>query len=312
MSVIEPAGPQAKALANLWWFFFVICMVVWVLVTIVLLAAIRRGMRRTEPEVTEEGTRKSTRWIVGAMSVSVVILLSMLVATVATGRAVSPFYDRTTREIHITGHQWWWQIQYTHERADRIAETSNELHLPAGERVRLILDSADVIHSLWIPNLHGKRDLIPGKEAILTIQADKPGVYRSQCAEFCGYQHAKMGLIVVVDTKADFERWLNGELLPAPQPKTVDQQHGQQVFLTTTCVMCHTIRGTAAGSRLGPDLTHFATRRTLGSGILPNNSGNLHGWISDPQSLKPGVLMPPNPFEPDDLHALVAYMESLK
>ncbi|HKR62766.1 MAG TPA: cytochrome c oxidase subunit II [Thermoanaerobaculia bacterium] len=311
-SVLHPAGPQAKALADLWWYLFIACAAVWTIVTIALVVCIWRGTRRTAPDLSLEGTKTSTRWVSCAMTVTVLLLLSMLVATVAIGRSVSPFYDHPTREIRITGHQWWWQIQYTHKRADRIAETSNELHLPAGERVRLILESADVIHSLWIPNLHGKRDLIPGKKAILTIQADVPGVYRSQCAEFCGQQHAKMGLVVVVEPKAQFEEWLNASLLPAPQPKTAEQQHGQQLFLTTTCAMCHTIRGTSAGARTGPDLTHFASRRTIGSAILPNNTGNLHGWIADAQSIKPGVLMPPNPFAPDDLHALVAYMESLK
>jgi cytochrome c oxidase subunit 2 len=311
-STLHPAGPQATALADLWWFFFVACIVVWVLVMIALAAAVARSMRRASADVSEEGTRRSTRSVVLAMSVTVVILLSMLVTSVATGRVVSPFYDVATREIRITGHQWWWQIEYSDPRADRIAETSNELHLPAGERVKLILNSSDVIHSLWIPNLHGKRDLIPGHEGILTVQADVPGVYRSQCAEFCGEQHAKMGLIVVVETREDFERWLSNARLPAPQPKTADEQYGQQLFLTTSCVMCHAIRGTSAGSRIGPDLTHLGTRRTLGSAILANNSGSLHGWIADPQSIKPGVLMPPNPYQPEELHALVAYLESLK
>ncbi|MFP5245502.1 MAG: cytochrome c oxidase subunit II [Thermoanaerobaculia bacterium] len=311
-SAVHPAGPQAQTLADLWWFFCITCTAVWVIVMLALLIAIARGKRRTEPDYTPEGISRSAKLVGFGLSTTVVILITLLVVSVAAGRSLSPFYHDTTREIRITGHQWWWQIQYTNRRADMVAETSNELHLPAGENVRLILDSADVIHSLWIPNLHGKRDLIPGKQAILTIQADVPGIYRAQCAEFCGFQHAKMGLIVVVEPKDAFERWLANERTPARNPSTAGQQRGQQVFLMTSCAICHTIKGTQAGARTGPDLTHIGSRRTIGSGILPNNRGHMSGWVSDAQAIKPGVLMPPNTFEPDDLHALVDYLESLK
>lgn len=311
-SALDAAGPNAEALERLWWFFLIACTVVYIITAASIAIAIWRGARRTEPDLTNEGTRRSAIWVGGGLIVSALILLTLLVVSVATGREISPFGARYTREIKITGHQWWWQVQYLHRRADLIAETANELHLPAGETARVILNSTDVIHSLWIPNLHGKRDLIPGKTSILTIRADKPGIYRAQCAEFCGLQHAKMAFVVVVESKADFENWLRTQRAPAPHPKTVDQQRGQQVFLTTTCVMCHTIKGTSAGARTGPDLTHIGSRRTLGAAVIPNTRGNLTGWIADAGSVKPGVLMPPNPLEPDDLHALVAYLESLQ
>ena len=311
-SALDAAGPNAQALERLWWLFFWICTVVYVLVVISVVIAIIRGARRREPDLTNEGTRRSSILIGVAMIATVLILIGTLVVSVATGREISPFAARYAHEIKVTGHQWWWQIQYDNPRADLIAETANELHLPVGEAARIELTSSDVIHSLWIPNLHGKRDLIPGKTAVLTIQADRPGIYRAQCAEFCGLQHAKMGFVVVVESKEQFERWLTTQRLPAPHPKTADQQRGQQVFLTTSCVLCHTIKGTSAGARTGPDLTHLGSRRTLGAAIIPNTRGNLAGWIADAGGIKPGVLMPPTPLDPDDLHAVVAYLESLK
>ncbi|HEX8172563.1 MAG TPA: cytochrome c oxidase subunit II [Thermoanaerobaculia bacterium] len=309
---MHPAGPDAAAIEKLWWAFFSVCAIVWVAVVIAMLVSIVKGGRRTEPDNSPEGIRGGTKFITIGVSASVVGLLGLLVSSIAAGRAVSPVDDRVTREIEITGHQWWWEVQYDSPRADAIVEDANELHLPAGERVKVILNSRDVIHSLWIPNLHGKRDLIPGKDAVITLRADKPGTYRAQCAEFCGLQHARMAFLVIVHPRDEFERWLANARMPAPQPKTAQQQHGQQVFLDTTCVLCHTIRGTRAGARTGPDLTHVGGRRTLGAGILPNSIGNLHGWIANAQSIKPGVLMPPNQLEPDELHDLVAYLESLK
>jgi len=309
---LSPAGPYAGTIAGIWWVYLLICAVVWVLVMIGLALAVRRGRRRVEPDKSTASSAHGVRVMTFAIAATVGILLAMLIASIAAARALSPHGERVTREILVTGHQWWWDIQYLDERPDRIAQTANELHVPVGERVRVILASSDVIHSFWIPNLHGKRDLIPGYKSILTIQADKAGIYRAQCAEFCGLQHAKMAFIVIAEPKEDFERWLTTMRAPAPHPKNADQQRGQQVFLMTSCVMCHAIKGTSAGARTGPDLTHVGSRRTLGAAVIPNSRGNLAGWIADAGSVKPGVLMPPNPFDPDDLHALVAYLESLK
>jgi cytochrome c oxidase subunit 2 len=311
-SPLAPAGPYAETLERLWWTFFIPCTIVFVLVVATLALVIYRGAHRREPDQTDEGTRVSAKYVAAAMSLTIAILIGLLIVSVATGRSVSPVYDEVTREIQVTGHQWWWDVQYLDPRPDRIAQTANEMHLPVGERVKIILTSSDVIHSFWIPNLHGKRDLIPGRKAILTLQADRPGIYRAQCAEFCGLQHAKMGFIVIVESKEAFARWLDRQRAPAPHPKTADQQRGQQVFLQTSCALCHAIKGTSAGARTGPDLTHVGSRRTLGAAVIPNNRGNLTGWIADAGSVKPGVLMPPNPLDSDDLHALAAYLESLK
>ena len=306
---LHPAGPYANTIVGVWWFYLIVCTIVFVAVWIALFIAIRRARRRVEPDTLAP---RAPRAMMLALAATTGLLLAMLVSSIAGARALSPQGKAVTREIQVTGHQWWWDIQYLDERSDHIAQTANELHVPVGERVRIILASSDVIHSFWVPNLHGKRDLIPGQKSIFVIQADKAGLYRAQCAEFCGLQHAKLAFIVIAEPKHDFEQWLATMRASAAQPKTADEQRGQQVFLSTSCGMCHAIKGTSAGSRVGPDLTHVGSRRTLGAAVIPNNRGNLSGWIADAGGVKPGVLMPPNPLDPDDLHALVAYLESLK
>jgi cytochrome c oxidase subunit 2 len=163
-----------------------------------------------------------------------------------------------------------------------------------------------------VPNLHGKKDLIPGRTAIMRLRADKAGLYRGQCAEFCGIEHTLMALLVSAEPQAQYEAWAARQRQPAAPPSGDQQARGLQVFLGTTCVMCHTVTGTLAQGKLGPDLTHLASRQTIAAGTLPNNRGHLAGWIADPQSLKPGVNMPPNALAPDDLQALLAYLETLK
>jgi len=163
-----------------------------------------------------------------------------------------------------------------------------------------------------VPNLQGKMDLIPGRTALLRLRADRPGVYRGQCAEFCGMEHAMMALLVVAEPSARYEAWAARQRAPAAPPSGAQELRGREVFLGTTCVMCHTIAGTGANGKLGPDLTHLAGRSTIAAGMLPNNRGHLAGWIADPQALKPGVNMPANALAPDDLQALLAYLETLK
>jgi cytochrome c oxidase subunit 2 len=190
--------------------------------------------------------------------------------------------------------------------------TANEIHIPVGQPVEFQLKSRDVIHSFWVPTLHGKRDLIPRHVTTMTLQADRPGVYRGQCAEFCGYQHAHMAILVVAEPLEQFAAWLEHQRRPAAEPSDARQQRGQEVFLSAPCVMCHTIRGTLAGGRVAPDLTHIAGRHTLAAGTLPNTPGHLAGWIIDPQHIKPGNRMPAHSLNADDLQALLAYLGSLK
>jgi cytochrome c oxidase subunit 2 len=174
------------------------------------------------------------------------------------------------------------------------------------------LRANDVIHSLWVPNLSGKKDLIPGRTATLRLRADKPGSYRGQCAEFCGLEHALMALLVHAVPPSDYEAWAANQRQPAREPVDAVARRGREVFLGTSCTMCHTITGTTAQARLGPDLTHLASRQTIAAGMFPNNRGHLAGWIGDPQALKPGVNMPANTLPPDDLQALLAYLETLR
>jgi cytochrome c oxidase subunit 2 len=185
------------------------------------------------------------------------------------------------------------------------------MHIPVGQPIVLKLTSHDVIHSFWAPNLHGKRDLIPGHVTTIGFQADKPGVFRGQRAEFCGYQHA-MAFLIVAESPDEFSAWLDQQRRPAAQPLDAVQQRGQEVLLSSPCMMCHTIQGTPAGGKVAPDLTHLASRRTIAAGTLPNTPGHLAGWIIAPQNIKPGSNMPPNTLDPDALQSLLAYLMSLK
>jgi cytochrome c oxidase subunit 2 len=214
--------------------------------------------------------------------------------------------------VQITGYQWWWSVEYVYPQPNLRFTTANELHLPVGRPILFKLRGADVIHSFWVPNLHGKTDLIPGRENTTWLQIDKPGIYRGQCAEFCGAQHAHMALVVVAESSDDFERWVVAQREPAPAPTTPAQSRGLNVIERGPCALCHTIRGTTAGARTAPDLTHFASRSTIAAGTLPNTPGYLAGWISDPQHVKPGSRMPPTGLSGEDLQAVLAYMETLK
>jgi cytochrome c oxidase subunit II len=186
------------------------------------------------------------------------------------------------------------------------------MDIPVGRPVVLKVTSSDVIHSLWIPNLQGKRDLIPGYTTAIWLQADRPGRYRGQCAEFCGIQHAHMALFVTAEPNDEFETWRAGQIKPAVEPSTDEAMLGRDVFLHATCTQCHRIRGTIAGATAGPDLTHLATRGTIAAGTLPNRRGHLAGWIADPQQIKPGSRMPPISVQGEDLQHLLTYLETLK
>ena len=247
-----------------------------------------------------------------ATGVTTAILFVFLVFDVSVGRTITTNPGNEALQIRVTGHQWWWEVQYRDSLPQHWVTTANEIHIPVGRPVAFELVSTDVIHSFWPPNLSPKRDQIPGDENSLWFQADSAGTYRGQCAEFCGHQHAKMAFLVVAEPPSQFAAWLAGQRDTAPTPTDSLARRGRDVFLASTCVMCHAISGTPAGSRIGPDLTHLASRRTLAAGTLANTRSNLTGWIVDPQVIKPGVKMPPNRFSGPDLIALVAYLETLK
>ena len=312
-SMLAPGGPAADNLAHLGWFvfvlFLVIAVIMWGLIAWVSLR--RRGSFQHHQPVDAGGGQN---WIlIGGFAIPFVILAVVFVSGLK-GMSVFPLHGHagTPPDIRVTGHQWWWQIEYVKGPAHERFITASEIHIPVGQPVDIDLTSIDVIHSFFVPRLHGKVDLIPGQMNRIRIQASTAGVYRGQCAEYCGAQHAKMALTVIAEAPGDFERWLMANRAPAPTPTTPDQQHGQEIVVKGPCSLCHAITGTSAGGRTAPDLTHVASRSTLAAGSLPNTRGYLAGWIADPQHVKPGSRMPPTGLQGGDLQDVLAYLETLK
>ncbi|HYF38941.1 MAG TPA: cytochrome c oxidase subunit II [Gemmatimonadales bacterium] len=312
-SALNPSSPQSRLIDRLWDAMYLTSVVVFVLVVSALLWGAFRPRRADESPVVEPGReRRLTLAVTIATGLTAVILFGFLVFDMAVGRQLTKNPGNEALQIRVTGHQWWWEVQYRDSSPQNWVTTANEIHVPVGRPVVFELRSTDVIHSFWPPSLSPKRDLIPGDVNSLWFQADTPGVYRGQCLEYCGLQHAKMGFLVIAETPADFATWVARQRDTAKTPADSVTRRGQEVFLASSCVMCHAISGTPAASRIGPDLTHLASRKTLAAGTLPNTRGNLAGWILNPQAIKPGTRMPPNQFNPDDLHALLTYLESLQ
>jgi cytochrome c oxidase subunit II len=320
-SALDPAGAQAGRIDGLWRLMLYVTTAVYVVTMVALLAAAFRSRRRgaaavgDAPDVRpdEARERRMARVVIGGVAATVVILFVFLVSSYLTGRNLhAEAKSSDVLVIKIRANQWWWAVEYDNPNPSWVVTTANEIHVPTGQAVQFRMTSNDVIHSFWVPNLHGKTDLIPGHETHTWIRADRAGVYRGQCAEFCGHQHAHMAFTVVAEPADKFKDWYNAQLQSAPAPQTPQQARGQQVFLSAPCVMCHRIQGTDANGRTGPDLTHVASRPTLAAGTLENTRGHLAGWIVDPQRIKPGVRMPPNNLEPGDLQALLDYLQSLK
>ena len=314
---LRPAGPQAAQIADLWWLTVGICALVAVVIFAFLLHGLLRAPRTNvaapadiSPLSRHEG--RLHRGVIWGVSLSTVGLLVLLVASVHTDRALATMDVKDALHIQVTGNQWWWEITYDDPDPSRVFVTANEIHIPVKRPVVLSLRSNDVIHSFWVPNLHGKRDLIPGHELTVSLSADQAGTYRGQCAEFCGLQHAFMAFTVVAEAPEAFNAWAEAQRKPAPEPADDLAKRGKALFLSGPCMMCHNIAGTRATARKGPDLTHVASRPTLAAGTLPNTRENLAAWIRDPHSIKPGVNMPANLLVAEDQQALMAYLETLK
>jgi cytochrome c oxidase subunit 2 len=304
-SLLDPRGPGARKVESLWWLLFWISAVVLLVVLGLLGYSLRKRARKGSDDTLPGPV---PRWgrpfvIVSGFAVPAVILIVVLAVSLGVLAAVDD-YSPTRAQVEVTGHMWWWEARYPNG-----AVTANEIHIPVGEPVEFQLTSADVIHSFWIPRLQPKRDMIPGRTNLLTMQADEPGRYWGQCAEFCGMQHAGMVVYVVADP--EYEQWLKHEADPAAEP-TGRAERGREVFLESTCIGCHTIRGTAAEATVGPDLTHVAGRKKLFAGVLDNTRDNLAQLITDPQTIKPGVVMPPTSLQQSDLDALLDYLQSLR
>jgi cytochrome c oxidase subunit II len=305
-SMLHPASAAAGQIAWLWWFLLVVCALVFAAVLLLTaLALVPRRGQVSEGAAPREAALGDRFILVSGVFLPAVVLVAILLASLRTQVALR--MPETSLTIEVVGHQWWWEVRYPDQRI----VTANEIHIPAGEPVRLQLTSGDVVHSFWAPNLQGKTDMIPGVINEMWIEAARPGVYRGQCAEYCGMQHALMALEVVALPRAEFDEWVAARQAPRPPPATAEQRRGEEVFFQASCHNCHAIAGTPAVGARGPDLTHLGSRRTIGAAILPNNRGNLAGWISNPQALKPGNLMPRTHLEADDLQALIAYLENL-
>lgn len=310
-SVHGPHSPQAHRIDSLGDAMYLTSAIVFVLVVAALFWATLRRCRVEEP-ADDRRERSMRTTVIVATAATTIILFVFLILDLSVGRAITTNPGPEALQVRVTGHQWWWEIQYRDSLPQNWATTANEIHVPVGRPVVFELRSTDVIHSLWPPNLNGKRDLIPGNENSIWFQADSAGVYRGQCAEFCGHQHAKMAFLIVAEPPDSFSAWLVRQRDTAMTPTDSVALRGQEVFLASSCVMCHAIGGTPAGSRIGPDLTHLASRRTIAAGTLPNTRGNLAGWIVNPQGIKPGVRMPSTRLDSDDLQALLTYLETLK
>jgi cytochrome c oxidase subunit 2 len=246
--------------------------------------------------------------LVAGIILPTIVLLVVFGVTITTLRALGTPPIAAENVVHVQGNQWWWRVGYPAWQF----ETANEIHIPVGEPVQIVLESSDVIHSFWVPELHGKLDMIPGRTNQFWIQADEAGIYDGVCAEFCGGPHALMRFVVVAQPAEEYAAWIAAQQQPARLPSSDLAQEGLEVFLRKDCGDCHTIRGTQATGVLGPDLTHFASRQLLAAGAAPNNRGSLGGWILDPQHIKSGAFMPPTPFTGDELTALLTWMETLE
>lgn len=312
-SAIHPAGPAAAEIAWLWWIMFWAFTAVFALVIILLFRALFRGPRPTSALGKDRLASESVPpfgpngfIVAGGFLLPIVVVTPLYLLSLKTSASLSTPPEALT--IRVVGHMWWWEVRYPEQGV----VTANEIHIPVGQPVRLELASADVIHSFWVPRLHGKRDLIPGVENVFWVQADESGIFRGQCGEYCGTQHANMAFQVVALPPAEFEAWLAERSSPRAEASTADQRRGLEVFLGAGCAQCHAIRETPAIGNVGPDLSHLGSRRTIAAAVLPNTRGNLMGWIADPQAIKPGAKMPRTYLTPDELFALVAYLEGLK
>jgi cytochrome c oxidase subunit 2 len=306
-SAFDAKGKDAAQILEITWVLFIggglIFIVVMVLALIALFGppAMRAALGRHA-------------WVIGGgIAFPVVVLSALLIYTFLAASSMVRAQSPPAARIEVTGELWWWRVKYLDASGKTILETANEIRIPAGQPVDLKLISNNVIHSFWVPNLAGKIDMIPGHVNQLRVQADAPGIFRGQCAEYCGAQHAKMAFYVVAQTIEEYSAWLAAQIQPAVTSSNQLLQQGQELFFNNHCSLCHTIRGTPATGNLGPDLTHLGSRLSIAAGILPNGQGPIAGWITDSQQIKPGNRMPSfNQFSGEELRALSAYMESLQ
>jgi cytochrome c oxidase subunit II len=306
-SSLDPHGPAARGIANLWWYMLG-TLGAGYLVTALLVALAISVSRRSSETLDDRGSKRLV--LTWGLIIPGIVFMSILGYSVAVGGTLASPREERGLSITVTGRQYWWQLQYARD-GNAVAESANEIHIPAGMPVRLALVSADVIHSFWVPSLTGKMDLIPGRSNELWLRTDGPGRWRGQCAEFCGAQHAHMGLDVIAEPAAEFEQWLNAQQQDAGGVLNPTEQQGQQVFFQH-CGLCHAVRGTPAHGSFGPDLTHIASRSRIAASTLSNTPSHLAEWITNAQGIKPGSKMPQIALGSEQLSPLVSYLEKLR
>jgi cytochrome c oxidase subunit 2 len=316
-NALLPAGVQAAHILTLWNLTLLVCSLVFAAVLIALLVAVMRGPRSSgevRPDLgsLERPERRVRRIVSGASIASVAVLFGLLLADVLTDRALSRLPVADAVHVEMTGHQWWWEARYHDDTPEGGFAVANELHVPVGRAVVVSLKADDVIHTFWVPNLHGKKDMIPGRTSTIEFRADRPGTYRGQCAEFCGLEHALMAFSVVAEPPAQYDAWVARQKARAPEPADELQARGAQLFVAGACAGCHTVRGTPARGELGPDLTHVMSRPMLAAGTFANTPANLEAWLKAPGSMKPGTTMPASQLSAPDLKALVAWIGALR
>jgi len=308
-NTLAPASKQEGKISTLWW---IMMTGAWIGFAVVVgLLTLGWVHRKREGLPWGGGERAATAIvIVLGTAVPLVILSTLFVYSdiFVVRSTAAPIPGTTARSVAVAGRQWFWQVRYPGTKA----VTANEIHIPVRTRINVIGTTDDVIHSFWVPRLNRKIDLIPGRQNRVLVAADRPGVYRGECAEFCGLQHAHMSMQVVAEPRAQFAAWLANMAKPARAPTSAEERRGQHVFLTKACAGCHTIRGTNAHGNIGPDLTHVASRSTLAALTIPNTRDYLLRWIHDPQQFKQGAKMPSLHLTDTELDEVVAYLESLK
>ncbi len=305
-SALDPKGQNAARIAETSWVLFAGGGIIFATVMILSAAAL------FGPAGLRSAIGRHAMIVGGGILFPLVVLSALLIHTFLSASAIMRADAPPALRIQVAGELWWWRVSYLGDNGSTALETANEIRIPAGRPVEFVLISDNVIHSFWVPNLAGKIDMIPGHVNRLRVRADAPGVFRGQCAEYCGAQHANMAFHVVAQAPADYDAWFAAQTKPAQEPRDAVLQTGKRLFLNA-CSQCHAIRGTPAAGTLGPDLTHVGSRLSVGAGMLPNNAGTFGGWIAGNQHIKPGNRMPAfGGLSGEELRALAAYMESLQ
>jgi cytochrome c oxidase subunit 2 len=304
-SPFDPHSPEAQAIASLFTQTLVVCAAIGLLVAVlvgVCVVRFRAAVRPAEPEQVHGHKWLEIGWTLGPLAI--VIALFAL-----TARAMAASDPAPSREpdLVVIGHQWWWEARYPSG-----VVTANEIHVPAGKDLLVRVESEDVIHDFWLPQLGRKMDAVPGHPSFIWLQADTPGTYMGACAEYCGAEHAWMRIVMIAHPQAEFDAWQQHELQPPPPPADGAAARGAAEFDAKTCIRCHHIEGRGAAVRVAPDLTHLAERATLGAGVIANDPASLAHWLKDPQSVKPSSHMPDLNLSDDDVSDLVAYFETLR